>query len=92
MDMSYFFLKREGADGLSPNFALQELDYEHAVRATRARHFDCLDAFEITYIGPFEWSTGASVAGAGLGFLPFLPRLRKTPITNLRSPLGLLKT
>ena len=70
MDMSYFFLKREGADGLSPNFALQELDYEHAVRATRARHFDCLDAFEITYIGPFEWSTGASVAGAGLGFLP----------------------
>jgi len=71
LDMSYVLLQREGADGLtlSSAFALDGHRYKEGLRATRAQHYDCLDAFEITYIGPFEWSTRGSVSGAGLNFL-----------------------
>ena len=72
VSLDYFLLNREGNDGLthSSGSFISEHDYEEGIRLSLTRHFDCLDAFEITFIGPFNWSNSTFVSGTGLDFLP----------------------
>ena len=71
-DANYFLLSRGRTRGitLSNAFDVDDGGYKEGVRLSLARHYDCLDSFELTYMGPFEVGEVRSVTGVGLGFLP----------------------
>ncbi|MBI2477661.1 MAG: hypothetical protein HYV60_03140, partial [Planctomycetia bacterium] len=51
---------------LSNAFALDDFDYELGGRISVVRHLDCLDAWELAYVGAFEWNEFGQVNGVGL--------------------------
>lgn len=61
-------LNYEGGSGvtLSNGFALDDFGYEQGGRVSVVRHLDCLDAWELSYTGPFEWTEFGQVNGVGL--------------------------
>ena len=62
------YFNREGDDRFSAStaFVLSDFDYEPGARVTLRRHFDCLEGFDITYTGGFDWVERGQVSGAGL--------------------------
>jgi len=62
------FFNREGEAGvtLSSGFALGDFDFEEAARISVIRRRDCLDAWELAYLGPYEFTLFNQAAGAGL--------------------------
>lgn len=66
-ELEAFYLNREGDDRVSASsaFLLSDFDYEAGVRVTVHRHLDCLDGWDITYAGGFDWSEGGTRSGAG---------------------------
>lgn len=73
-DLSYYgsaealYWRRENDErfSLSQATRLQPFDYEWAGRVTVGRMLDCVNAYEISYVGPFEWERQTSRAGANL--------------------------
>ena len=47
-------------------FGLGGLGSQEGSRISLIRHLDCLDAWEVTYIGPYSWEESGQVAGVGL--------------------------
>lgn len=63
------YLSREGDLGttLSQAFALDDFDWELGGRITIGRQYDCLDGWEFTYMGPYEFDTSDQrIAGGTL--------------------------
>ena len=65
-DYVMFRRERPSAATLSNAFALSEFDFEPGGRVTLTRHIDCLDAWELTYVGQFDWFQSGSATGVGL--------------------------
>ncbi len=67
-EMEAFYLNREGNDRFSSSlaFVLSDFDYQPGVRVTLHRHFDCLDGWDVTYTGGFDWFEQSSAVGPGL--------------------------
>ena len=61
------YLSREGGLGttLSQDFALEDFDWEPGGRITIGRQYDCLDGWEFTYMGPFDFETSDQRIAAG---------------------------
>ncbi len=61
----------------SPNFALNDFDYEFGIRATMGLVPDCRNGMEVSFTGPFEWASEARAAnpagGIGTFLTPALP-------------------
>ena len=51
---------------LSQNSRLEPFDYEWGGRITVGRMLDCVNAYEVSYVGPFEWDRSTSRAGVNL--------------------------
>lgn len=56
-----------GGATLSHAFFLGDFNYEEGGRVSLTHHRDCLDAWELAYIGPYEWSAFGQATGVGLG-------------------------
>lgn len=52
--------------GLSQGTRLQPFDYDWAGRVTIGRMLDCVNGYEISYVGPFQWDRQSSRTGTGL--------------------------
>lgn len=67
-EVEAFYMNREGDDrfSLSTAFVLNDFDYEPGVRVSVHRHLDCLDGWDVTYAGGFNWIEQRQVNGAGL--------------------------
>lgn len=51
---------------LSNQSGLRDFGYEQGTRLSLVRRLDCLDAWELAYVGPFEWEEFGQVNGVGL--------------------------
>jgi len=51
---------------LSDHFFLRDFGYENGARVSLIRHIDCLDAWELAYVGPYEWHEFGHFNGVGL--------------------------
>lgn len=69
-----FALNREGDSGasLSDNFGLGGFGYERGARVTVGRAYDCLDGWELSFVGPFKWDLRGEFTGNAVNsrFLP----------------------
>ena len=65
-DYVSFRRERSAMITLSNAFSLKHFDYEPGGRVTLFRHIDCLDAWEVTYVGQFDWFETRTVNGVGL--------------------------
>jgi hypothetical protein len=63
-----FFLDREGDDGvpLSDAVVRDDFGYELAGRFTFGKMRDCLDGWEFSFAGPFQWTESGQAAGSSL--------------------------
>jgi len=52
---------------LSPNFGLNEFDYELGGRATIGMVPDCRNGMEISVVAPINWDSQNTLTGAGIG-------------------------
>lgn len=61
------WLRREGDErfSLSRNSFLPDFDYERGGRYTVGRLLDCVNGWEASYVGPYNWDRSATVTGAG---------------------------
>ena len=61
-------LNLETDDGVtfSTAFVLNDVGYEEGGRVSLIRHWDCLDAWELAFVGPYEWKEFGEVNGVGL--------------------------
>ncbi len=60
-------LNREIREYTSSNvLTFDDLGYEQGARLSLIRRLDCLDAWEITYVGPYQWEEVGQLAGVGL--------------------------
>ncbi|MFV2067467.1 MAG: BBP7 family outer membrane beta-barrel protein [Pirellulales bacterium] len=50
----------------SQQFRLGSFDYETGARATVGQKFDCLDGWELSWVGPIEWTMRGQLAGTSL--------------------------
>ncbi len=66
---------------MSPNFGLNDYDYEFGLRATVGIVPDCRNGMEFSFIGPFNWTQSATLNGAGIG--TFLVLKHRSPHGNL---------
>jgi hypothetical protein len=48
---------------LSMNYSLPAFSYEPALRLTAGRRRDCSEGWEVSYMGPLEWESRASLRG-----------------------------
>lgn len=55
--------RKSDRNTLSNDFSLGEFGYELGSRITLGRRLDCLEAWELTYVGPFEYSTQGAASG-----------------------------
>jgi hypothetical protein len=55
-----------GNYSLSRNFRLDDFDFEIGSRITIGAVPDCVHGYELTFVGPFEWTQSSRIAGAGL--------------------------
>lgn len=61
------YLNRESERStLSNDFSLGPFGYESGLRATLIRRIDCLEAWEVTYVGPFKFTTQGELSGVSL--------------------------
>lgn len=62
------WLDREGDDffSLSRNSFLSDFEYEWAGRYTVGHLSDCVNGWEASYVGPFDWQRGNVVTGTNL--------------------------
>jgi len=60
----HFNNEGRSAATLSTAYALPAPDYETGFRITVGRRWDCAEALEASYVGPFEWA----VSGAATGY------------------------
>lgn len=80
-DVSYYvnyealWLRREGDErfSLSRNSFMEDFEYEFGGRYTIGSLSNCVDGWEATYVGPFDWQRRGSVIGAGNLQSNFLP-------------------
>lgn len=59
----FFANEGHGPVSLSDAYSLSEFGYEGGMRVTVGRKRDCLDGWEISYAGPFEWEVARGVHG-----------------------------
>lgn len=61
------WLDRTGDDffSLSRNTFLPEFDYEWGGRYSAGQLLDCVNGWEGVYVGPFDWTRGLAISGAG---------------------------
>jgi hypothetical protein len=60
-------LRRENSEAsLSTAFDLGDLGFGEGGRISLIRQIDCLDAWEVAFIGPYRWEESGQVAGVGL--------------------------
>ena len=66
-----FYMNREGDDRFTASsaFVVDDFGYETGIRTTLHRHLDCLEGWDITYAGGFDWSDRNQRTGAGLNAL-----------------------
>lgn len=65
----------EGRDSasLSTAYALPAPSFETGLRVTVGRRWDCAEALEVSYVGPFEWSVSGTASGFPLYSDFFVP-------------------
>jgi len=63
-DAVYMANESNGPVSLSDNMVLPEFSYDWGLRLTFGRKRDCLDGWEVSYTGLFEWSVEGEAAGA----------------------------
>ena len=51
---------------LSDGFFLSDFGYEQGMRLSAIRRLDCLDGWEVAYVGSFEWNEVGQANGIGL--------------------------
>jgi hypothetical protein len=61
------YFNREGDENftLSQFNRMSDFDYELGGRFTIGRLWDCVNGWDVTYIGPYEWNRGSDVADPG---------------------------
>ena len=62
----YFRREHDERFTLSQNTRIEPFDYEWGGRVTVGRLLDCVNGFEVSYAGPFEWERQSVLTGAGL--------------------------
>ncbi|QDT02845.1 hypothetical protein K227x_12240 [Rubripirellula lacrimiformis] len=61
-----------GSFTLSPNFGLSDMDEELGTRITIGAVGDCVNGYEISFTGPFEWDLARQINSPGGGINSFL--------------------
>lgn len=69
----YFVNEGHGPNSLSSASALPEFSSELGLRLTVGRRWDCSEALEFAYVGPFEWQAAGEASGAPLNSNFFVP-------------------
>jgi hypothetical protein len=69
----YFVNEGNGPDSLSAAYAMPESSHEPGLRLTVGRRWDCSEALEISYVGPFEWQAAGEASGGPLNSNFFVP-------------------
>lgn len=61
------WLRRENDErfSMSRNSFMPDFDYEFGGRYTVGRLLDCVNGWEASYVGPFDWERQSTVTGAG---------------------------
>ncbi len=79
------YLKNTSVDNFSasPDFFLDDFDYEFGVRGTVGIVPDCRNGMEVSFTGPFDWATENNIQNPAGGIRTFL-----TPV----APLGTFNT
>ena len=73
----YMDRRMEGRYAVSPNFYMNDFDYEVAPRLTIGRVPDCVHGYEFSFTGQFQWDRGAAISdpsgGIGTSLNPAFP-------------------
>ncbi len=78
-------MERDAKNGFtaSPNFILENFDYEWAPRITIGSVPDCVHGYEVSFTGQFEWERAARVSDAAGGIGTFLTAVPPVVPANL---------
>jgi hypothetical protein len=58
--------RKSQRSSLSNDFSLGAFDHDLGSRITLGRRLDCLEAWELTYVGPFKYTTQGNATGVSL--------------------------
>ena len=72
LEALYFTNRQVGNYSQSPNFFLDDFDYEFGVRGTVGIVPDCRNGMEFSFVGPFTWNTAAQLNSSTGGIGTFL--------------------
>lgn len=81
----YLYFDREGRENisLSTAFVLEDFDFQSGGRLTAGRRFDCLNGWELSYVGHFDWDEFQQAAGGPFNLtLGVLPGVNVTSFNN----------